>query len=369
VWWPVRSGRTAPGRLDVAGLTLLVVESFSFAGHAGQGDLVPFTATADAAHLLAASIWIGGLVVLAAAWVPVAVAGWTPRAGRTLLLWSRTAAAAVAVIVVTGALQAWRDVDAWPALWSTTYGRLLLGKTAVLLAVLALAAASRRWARILAATAEDPLGPGHPGDRGGAHDDVPALEPVLLPGRTPATLAEAHPAPAWAPPSASPPSDGRSWPAAPPVRGPTPARLRASVTVEAALLAGVLALTAVLVDSVPAVQAYAPSFTATVPGVDADGNTVSVHVTVSPVRAGIETVDVEAHRAGGDAVPLSEVDGTLTARALGLGPITFSALPTSPSHARATAVPVPVPGVWTAVLQVRSGPFTDYAATITYSVG
>ena len=60
VWWQARRSGAAPGRWDVAGLALLAAESFSFGGHEGQGTFAPLTATVDAAHLLAAAVWIGG---------------------------------------------------------------------------------------------------------------------------------------------------------------------------------------------------------------------------------------------------------------------------------------------------------------------
>ena len=64
VWWAARRRARAPGAADVGGLAFLVVESFSFGGHAGQGSWVPLAATMDALHLAAASVWLGGLVVL-----------------------------------------------------------------------------------------------------------------------------------------------------------------------------------------------------------------------------------------------------------------------------------------------------------------
>ena len=291
---------------------------------------MPVTTTVDALHVLAAAVWIGGLVVLAAAWAPVAARDWGADAAHALLRWSRTAALAVAVIVVTGVLQAWWEVGDWRALWTTTYGLLVVGKVAVLLAVLALAAVSRRRAR--QASASVAAGSG----------------------------------------AVAAPSDTRGGTAlltaAPAVPTPTLRRLRTSVAVEAILLAGVLALTAVLVDTLPAVQAYAPSFSTTVTGTDVDGATVQVRLTVSPTRAGPETIDVEARTADGRVLDLTEVDGSVRAAALGLGPITFTGRAVGAGHARATGVAVPAPGVWEVVLQLRAGPATDYEAAATYRV-
>jgi copper transport protein len=51
--------------LDAAGMGLLVLSTFSLAGHAGQGSLAVLSVVTDAAHLAAAGIWVGGLALLA----------------------------------------------------------------------------------------------------------------------------------------------------------------------------------------------------------------------------------------------------------------------------------------------------------------
>ena len=58
-----------PG-LDMAGLGLVFLLTFSFSEHAGQGSWVPLSVTADAVHLGAACVWVGGLAMLALAFLP-----------------------------------------------------------------------------------------------------------------------------------------------------------------------------------------------------------------------------------------------------------------------------------------------------------
>jgi copper transport protein len=315
VWWQGRRRSAAPGRWDVAGLALLAAESFSFAGHQGQGTLAPVTATVDAAHLLAAAVWIGGLVVLVIGLLPVAAASWQgDDVPAVLRRWSRVAMVAVAVLVVTGTVQAWRGVGAWGAVTSTAYGRLVLLKVGLLVVVLAGAELSRRAVRVL----------------------VPAAPPGL-------------------------------------------ARLRLSVAAEAGLLAVVLGVTAALVATVPGWQAYAPSYAATAVARGATGDVVQVRVVVDPVRLGNQTISVGATRPDGTAVPLTGLAASLTQPQLGLGPVAAQGRTTGPGRAEAlVTVPDPgrwtlelrllaaPPGAAAA-----AHPGTDavtYVATLTYDV-
>jgi copper transport protein len=97
-----------------------------------------------AVHLLAVSIWVGGLAALvvlgASAWSAV------PREDRNGLVrqvvprFSRLALGAVAVLVATGTVNAVLDLAALSDLWRTPYGRVLSAKIALLAVALALGA-------------------------------------------------------------------------------------------------------------------------------------------------------------------------------------------------------------------------------------
>jgi putative copper resistance protein D len=104
--------------------------------------------TSDAAHLLAAGAWLGGLVLL------VFILG--PKANTTsessafdidgmLMRFSGMGYAAVATLVGTGLVNSWFLVGSVSALLRTTYGQVLLGKLLVFAGMLALAAANRFW--------------------------------------------------------------------------------------------------------------------------------------------------------------------------------------------------------------------------------
>ncbi|MBI2203968.1 MAG: CopD family protein [Candidatus Rokubacteria bacterium] len=118
------------------------------AGHAAAVE--PDTAVAvlvDAVHLIAAGVWLGGLV-------PVALllratsheSGEDSRAFAVLAVrrFSRLAFTAVVVLVVTGLVNAVTHIGGGAALVGTDYGRLMLLKLLVIVPVLALGAVNRR---------------------------------------------------------------------------------------------------------------------------------------------------------------------------------------------------------------------------------
>ena len=146
------SRRRAPGRpallvvaCAVVGAGLLATPGL--AGHATTGTAILAGFVLDLAHLGAASLWLGGLVVLACLLVPRAAPvdpGGVTAAARRI---STIALVAVVVVIVSGTLQAIRQVGSFDALTGTTYGRLLLVKIGVVVVLIALGAVSRSLLR------------------------------------------------------------------------------------------------------------------------------------------------------------------------------------------------------------------------------
>src|SRR5262249_30324218 len=94
-------------------------------GHAaGLGDLTP-TVLIDWLHVLAASLWIGGLVGLA-----LVVFGATSPAPTSVTRigarFSRVAGWSLITVVLTGAYNAWVQLPDVAALRDTPYGRILV---------------------------------------------------------------------------------------------------------------------------------------------------------------------------------------------------------------------------------------------------
>lgn len=123
----------------------------AFTGHANAGDLRGLTLAADTLHVWGAGAWMGGLLVL------MVLEGRHRRAGGGSVLpllvpaFSRLAMLCVGLLVSTGILAAWVHLDAWGALVTTPYGRLLALKLVGVAGVLALGALNlRRWTPRLA---------------------------------------------------------------------------------------------------------------------------------------------------------------------------------------------------------------------------
>ncbi len=118
------------------------------AGHAGDPGHGVVVVIIDALHVTAAAVWIGGLAQLV--WVtPHATRGLTgdeQRDTRTAVVtrFSALALGAVVVLSLTGGARALWEVDAVSQLWSTSYGRLLVLKTVLLIVLVALGYRNRR---------------------------------------------------------------------------------------------------------------------------------------------------------------------------------------------------------------------------------
>lgn len=100
----------------------------SLSGHQGvEPNSTFFTESADWLHLVAASLWVGGLVTLAFCVWPLA-----PQLRRIAFLrFSRLAVLLVAVLVLAGTYLSIARLPAVSDLWETGYGRTLLVKLAI----------------------------------------------------------------------------------------------------------------------------------------------------------------------------------------------------------------------------------------------
>jgi copper transport protein len=112
---------------------VLIALSLSLAGHPAAGPLPVVGVAADALHLIAAAVWIGLIAT-------------GMRVGPSAVVQRITPVATLAVgtIVVTGVVQALRNVGAWRPLLDTAYGIAIDAKVALLLAALAMAWSARR---------------------------------------------------------------------------------------------------------------------------------------------------------------------------------------------------------------------------------
>ncbi len=294
-----RPGRAGPA--VVSALSVGIAGCWSAAGHAGVGIWQPFTYVSDVVHLVSASAWVGGLVVLG-----LGLRRWWDDADQARVLpgWSRVAFWSVVALVASGTFASLREVGELAALVSTTYGRLLVAKVALVGLMLLLALVGRAYVR--------------------AHHG---------PARSPVDAEDA-------------------------------AGLRRSTALESALSVGALLVTAVLVNTTPAKAAFAPPYS----GRSAAGPlTVQVDVYparrglnglhVYTVGAGGRTVDVEevtgyVERVGVEGGDRISVD--TPRKSLG--------------HYEDLSVVLPAKGTWTITLQVRVSDVDSYPVTQTLTI-
>jgi copper transport protein len=144
--WSHEAGGAAPRRGPAAlvgGLSVAMLALLSAQGHASQAPVAPLSVAADAVHLTAAAIWIGGLPCLAA----VLARAPARLASDVLARFSRVALVAVVLVGATGAIRLAGGLSHVPELWTTDYGRSVLTKVALLLPIAVLALRNRRLIR------------------------------------------------------------------------------------------------------------------------------------------------------------------------------------------------------------------------------
>ncbi|MDF3283406.1 copper resistance protein CopC [Gordonia sp. N1V] len=283
-------------------------------GHASVGDLVWLAMPVTILHVVAMTLWLGGLLSMVLILLsgnrsrfPATVASKSvasepaaPEPSAPELLtpavlhrWSRWAFTMVVVLVLSGEFQAWRQI--WPvqALWDTTYGVVLLVKSALVLAMLGLAAYARRRLGL--------------------------------------------------------------------------SRLRRSMPLEMACGIAVLVVTSVLVTEPPARTTYGPPVQVAAPLDDG-----SAQVSVSTTRRGPTVVDVTLDDGHGTPIRARSLRATLSSESAGIPSLALRFVPAqsdttdtgSPGSARwhSVAASVPVAGAWTLTLTVQ---FSDTDARVT----
>ena len=131
----------ACGQTSARVLTLLGLCSVGLAlaasGHASTASPQLLTRPAVFLHAIGLALWTGALAPLAAAMRD------EDRGLAALRRFSRSAPAVVAVIIVSGTVLAVVQLGSVSALWTTDYGRVLLGKLGVVVALFAIAVWNR----------------------------------------------------------------------------------------------------------------------------------------------------------------------------------------------------------------------------------
>lgn len=131
-------GRRSWGIAVPAVLAVGLLAVVAAGGHAITGDNIAAGLVATIVHLAAMAVWLGSLVLLAAA---------APRGGfwETAIRVSPWALGSVVVLAVTGTANAWRQLGSIADLTGSAYGRWLVVKVVIVIAIVAVAIVSRRF--------------------------------------------------------------------------------------------------------------------------------------------------------------------------------------------------------------------------------
>jgi copper transport protein len=298
-----------------AGLLLAGVGvTFAFGGHAAAGGHRVLAIASDAAHVAAMSVWLGGLVLLGSVVLrerePAALAS------SAVHRFSGAAGWAVVCLTVTGTYQALREIRSWDVAFHSHYGHVLIVKLLIVLVALGAAVGSRAWVW---------------------ESRFPTVDVHAATGAPPVTAV------------------GQS----PPVR-----RLRATVGIETAALAGVLVASALLVTSDPKLPApmSAPVSTTVTTGPD------TVRVSAVPDGEHGVRLRLQVRDGQGRAVEPKEVDAafSLADQHVGPLPVTLSA---AGRGVRTGHAVLPLSGHWRLAVTVRTTAIDEATAYVDVPVG
>jgi copper transport protein len=151
----VRGKGWGADRVLLAVLGTIGVATWSISGHPSASPVPMVTVVSDMVHIASMSIWLGGLVMLIVFLLPKANA---VELGAIVPVWSRWALYAVGALVLTGTAQALVEVGTFSALFTTTYGLVIIAKVTLVAGVIAVAAVSRRIVTAIAAHTEGSSG-------------------------------------------------------------------------------------------------------------------------------------------------------------------------------------------------------------------
>jgi copper transport protein len=144
----------------IAAAAVLVIPGTS--GHAAQTSPAGVTLTADWLHLIAGSVWLGGLVGLLILWRSLGPDRRVPALSVVVPRFSKLALGSVVTIAITGTIETIDHMPTLDALWKTGYGVAILVKAGILLAAMAVASGNLlRTTPALGVARADPAG----GDR------------------------------------------------------------------------------------------------------------------------------------------------------------------------------------------------------------
>ena len=279
----------------------------ALAGHASIERPTWLFFPSDVLHVLAASVWVGGIACLLLA-LPAATRQ-LPGADRgrlllaTLARFSPLALAAVVTIAITGVVQALIDVRSVHGLLHTTYGALVIVKGGLLLALVSLGWVNRE--RVL-----------------------PALRRLVDARRSP---------------------------------GAAGVLARRTMRSELVLMLCVFGVTAALISYTPPIDADAGPFS-----VNTTLGPAELEMTLEPAEVGLNTAHIYLidARTGTQFTQTKELTVTAKLPSKGIGPLPLKAIPAGPGHYILNSAVLSPAGTWQLEVTDRMSEFEEHSRTI-----
>ena len=281
-------------------------------GHASIQSPTAVFFPSDVLHVLAASVWVGGIACLLLA-LPAATRQLQgPDRSRlllaTLVRFSPIALASVIVIAASGVVQAYIDVRTLSALFHSTYGALIIAKVALLLLLIGLGWINRE--RV-----------------------IPALKRIAGAERSP---------------------------------GAAGVLVRRTMRGELVLMLTVFGVTAALISYAPPIDlASGPFSTNTTLG------PAELEMTVEPARVGVNTIHLYLINAktGTQFTATKELVAKADLPSKGIGPLPLRANLAGPGHYILNSAVLSPGGTWEIQLTDRVSEFEQYSRTVKVPIG
>jgi copper transport protein len=276
-------------------------------GHASVQSPTVIFFPSDVLHVLAASVWVGGIACLLLALGAATRELDRPERSRlllaTLVRFSPLALGAVIVIAVTGVVQAYIDVRSLNGLFHTTYGALIIAKTVLLLALIGLGWVNRE--RV-----------------------IPAFRRIVASERPP---------------------------------GQTGALARRTLRGELALLLCVFGVTAALISYAPPIDAASGPFST-----NTTLGPAELEMTVEPARVGLNTIHLYLIDAATGAQYTATKEFIVTAElpSKHIGPLPLRVTVAGPGHYILSSAELSPGGDWEIQFTDRVSEFEEHTRTV-----
>jgi copper transport protein len=306
---PVRLPRPLLLLVGIGSLFLAMTPALS--GHASVQSPTGVFFPVDTVHVLAASVWVGGiaclLLVLPAATHRLGAPQRSRLLAATLARFSPLALACVIAIAATGVVQAYIDVRSFEGLFHSTYGALVIVKVVLLATLIWLGWINRE--RVL-----------------------PALQRIVGAGGSP---------------------------------GAAGVLARRTMRGELAVMLVVFGVTAALVSYAPPIDAASGPFST-----NTTLGPAELELTVEPARVGLNTVHmylIDA-KTGAQFAATKELTVTVKLPAKGIGPLPLQSNLAGPGHYVLSSADLSPGGTWQLHILDRVSEFEEYEKTVSVPI-